>query len=81
MDIEKLIQPAISLFGSVCTFCEAPIIKGEKVLSAEKKIGIGILSKTIRHEVHIPCAVDARDILTRKIVEALAKKNPGVGSA
>jgi hypothetical protein len=81
LNIENLVQPAISLFGSVCAFCETPIPKGEKVLSSEKKFGVGILSKTIRYEVHIPCAVDARDILTKKILEALAKKTSPAGGA
>jgi hypothetical protein len=70
VDIEKLIQPQISLFGSVCAFCEKPVAKGTKVLSSEKKIGVGIVSKTLRYEVHIPCAAMARDVLTKKIVEA-----------
>lgn len=71
MDVEKLIQTGISLFGSVCFICEKPVAKGDKVLSVEKKIGVGILSKTLRYEVHLrPCAMTTRDILTKKIVEA-----------
>jgi hypothetical protein len=70
VDIEKLILSQVSLFGSSCFFCEKPVQKGEKVLAVEKRIGVGIVSKSIRYETHIPCASAARDILSRKISEA-----------
>lgn len=72
MDIEGLVKADRSVAGSDCAICERPIAAKEKILSAEKKIGIGPLKKTLRYEAHLSCMKVARDHLSRKILEAEA---------
>ena len=72
MDVEGLVRADKSPDGSDCAICEKMIARGERILSAEKKIGIGMLKKTLRYEAHLTCIKVARDHLSRKILEAEA---------
>lgn len=69
MDIEGVVR-ACKSEGSDCAICERPVVKGEKILAAEKKIGIGPLRKTLRYEAHLSCMKVARDHISKKIQEA-----------
>jgi hypothetical protein len=70
MDISTLVKAQRSLFGSKCEICEKPVVTGDKILAAEKKIGIGIIAKTLRYEAHVSCVTGALDVLAKKVVEA-----------
>ena len=72
MDVEGLVRAEKSVQGSDCAICEKPISKGERILAAEKKIGVGMLKKTLRYEAHLSCMKVARDHIARKILEAEA---------
>jgi hypothetical protein len=69
VEIEGLVKADKSL-GTDCAICESSITRGESILSAEKKIGVGPLKKTLRYEAHLRCMKIARDHISRKISEA-----------
>lgn len=70
MDFRSALRAGLNQKDDTCVLCEAPIKKDEKILYAEHKIGIGILSKRATFKAHVACGVVARDVLSMKIDEA-----------
>lgn len=69
MDVQGLVRADRSK-GADCAICEKPIAESERILCAEKSIGIGILKKTLRYEAHLYCMKVARDHISQMIAEA-----------
>ena len=69
MKAEELVKAAVSA-GDLCVLCDKAIVKGDRVVAAEYRVGGKVIGKTIRVETHVSCLREFRDLLDLRIQEA-----------
>ena len=56
--------------GGECVLCEKAIVKGERMIAGEYRVGGKLIGKNIRVEAHVSCVREFRDLLDLRIKEA-----------